>query len=90
MYDFNLLVSCPWALIGEARREIAYFLSQLGDEKPIIESTVACGIIGVKTRLNAREVIKKLQILFSQHPNSFQYTLKWTPIDLWTTLTLNR
>jgi len=84
MYDFNLLVSCPWPFMGKARREIAYFLRQLGDEKPAIEPTVARGIIGVKTRLDSREVIKELRILFSQDPKRFQYTSKWIPADLWT------
>jgi len=84
MYDFNLLVSCPWPFVGEARREIACFLRLLGDEKPAIELTVARGIIGVKTRLDSREVIKELRVLFSQDPKRFQYTSKWIPVDLWT------
>lgn len=84
MYDFNLLVSCPWPFVGKARREIAYFLRQIGDEKPVIKSTVARGIIGVKTRLNAREIIKELKTLFSHDPGRFQYTSKWIPVDFWT------
>jgi tRNA acetyltransferase TAN1 len=84
MYDFNLLVSCPWPFVGKARREIAYFLRQVGDEKPAIKPTVARGIIGVKTRLDSRKVIKALKTLFSQDPSGFQHTLKWIPVDLWT------
>jgi tRNA acetyltransferase TAN1 len=84
MYDFNLLVSCPWPFVGEARREIAYFFRQVGDEKPAIKLAVARGIIGVKTRLDSREVIKELKVIFSQDPNRFQHTLKWIPVDLWT------
>lgn len=84
LYDFNLLVSCPWATVGKAKREIAYFLGLLGDEAPVIERTIARGIIGVKTRLDSREVIQGLKTLFDKDPNSFQCTLKWVPIDLWT------
>jgi len=84
MYDFNLLVSCPWAVVGRARREIANFLRLLGDEKPVIQRTIARGIIGVKTSLDSREVIRRLQTLFNEDSSGFQYTLKWVPVDLWT------
>jgi len=83
MYNFNLLVSCPWAVIGKARREIAHFLRLLGDEEPIIERTIARGILGVKTRLDSRDSVRELKMLFNQDPTGFQYTLKWVPIDLW-------
>jgi len=85
MYDFNLLVSCPWTMTGKAKKEIANILTQLGDEKPVIKPTVARGIIGVKTCLGTREVIQSLQKLFKQDPSAFQYTLKWVPTDFWTT-----
>jgi len=84
MYDFNLLVSCPWAVVGRARREIVNFLRLLGDEKPVIQRTIARGIIGVKTSLDSREVIRRLQTLFNEDSSGFQYTLKWVPVDLWT------
>lgn len=84
MYDFNLLVSCPWTMIGRARREIIYLLGLLGDEEPVVERTLARGIIGVKTRLDSREAVRQLKILFDKDPGGFQYTLKWVPVDLWT------
>ena len=84
MYDFNLLVSCPWAAVGRARREVAYFLRLLGDDEPVIRRTIAHGIIGVKTRLDSREVVQELEALFNQDPSGFQYTSKWMPVDLWT------
>jgi tRNA acetyltransferase TAN1 len=83
MYDFNLLVSCPWALAGRARREIDYLVKQLGDDDPVIRPTIARGIIGVKTRLDSREVVEELKTLFEKDPNIFQFTLKWVPVDLW-------
>jgi len=84
VYDFNLLVSCPWTAIGKAKREIAYFLRLLGDEEPAIKRTIARGIAGVKTRLDSRAVVRELKTLFNQDPSVFQYTLKWVPVDLWT------
>jgi len=84
MYDFNLLVSCPWTMTWKAKREIADFLKLLGDEHPVIKPTVARGIIGVKTRLDSREVVKGLQKLFIKDPMAFQYTFKWVPTDFWT------
>jgi len=84
MYNFNLLVSCPWTMIGRAKREIATTLKLLGDENPVIKPTVARGIIGIKTRLDSRQVVQGLQKLFVKDPLAFQYTLKWVPADFWT------
>jgi len=84
MYDFNFLVSCPWTMIWRAKREIFDILKLLGDENPTIKPTVARGIIGVKTRLDSREVVQGLQKLFIKDPMAFQYTLKWVPTDFWT------
>lgn len=83
MYNFNLLVSCPWAMTGRARREIAYFLRLLGDEEPVVQRTQARGIVGVKTSLDTREAVRRLKALFVEDPGRFQYTLKWVPVDLW-------
>ena len=84
MYDFNLIVSCPWPFVGRARREIVHFLRLLGDEEFVVERTLARGIVGVKTRLDARDVVRQLRALFNEDPSRFQYTLKWVPVDLWT------
>jgi len=84
MYDFNLLVSCSWGVYGKAKREIAHILTMLGDESPMVKRTIAEGIIGVKTRLDSREVVYGLRRLFDEDSFVFQYTLKWVPVDLWT------
>jgi len=84
MYDFNLLVSCPWTMIWKAKREIVDFLKLLGDENPVVKPTIARGIIGVKTSLDSREVVQGLQKLFTEDPAAFQYTFKWVPTDFWT------
>ncbi len=84
MYDFDFLVSCSWSLYGKAKKEIIQILEKVGDESPLVRRTIARGIIGVKTRLDSREVISGLRRLFNQEPSVFRYTLKWVPIDVWT------
>jgi len=84
MYDFSLLVSCSWGAYTEAKEEIMTVLMALGDEKPIVKRTFAEGIMGVKTCLDPREVIRGLRALFKKDPLLFQHTLKWVPVDLWT------
>jgi len=84
MYDFNLLVSYSWGVYGRAKKEIVQVLETLGDEGPVVKRTIAEGIIGVKTRLDSREVVRGLRRLFDEDPSVLQYTLKWVPVDLWT------
>ena len=89
MYDFNLLVSCSWSAYKRAREEILEILRRLGDEEPLVKRTAARGIIGVRTKIDSREVIQKLRALFDEDPLLLQHTLKWVPIDLWTSSTLD-
>jgi len=89
MYDFNLLVSCAWGAYGRARREILRILRKLGDEEPLVKRTAARGIIGVRTTINSREVIQRLRELFDKDHVLIQHTLKWVPVDLWTSSTLD-
>lgn len=84
MYDYNLLVSCSWGAYGRAKGEIMRVLRMLGDEDPIVRRTPAEGIIGVKTHLEAREVVHGLRRLFEEDPSLLLHTSKWVPIDLWT------
>ncbi len=84
MYDFNLLVSCAWGTYERARREILQILRKLDDQKPFVKRTAARGIIGVRTTVNSREVIQRLHELFHKDPFLIQHTLKWVPVDLWT------
>ena len=84
MYDFNLLVSCSWDNYGKAKDEVIHLLGRLGDKNPHVKRTIARGIIGVKTCLDSREVIRGLREIFDQDPLVIQHTFKWVPIDLWT------
>ncbi len=83
MYDFNLLVSCPWVVSGAAIREVTCLLKRLGDEEPLVKRTAARGMIGVKTSLDARIVVRELASILCDVSAAFQYTLKWVPVDLW-------
>lgn len=83
MYDFNLLVSCPWTETGKARREIFYFLGLLGDDSPFVQRTLARGVIGVKTKLDSRSVTRSLGSIFVKDTAAFRFTFKWVPVDLW-------
>lgn len=67
----------------KTKREIANVLALLSDERPVIRSTIARGIIGVKTQLDSRAVVEGLRTLFNRDPLVFQYTLKWVPVDSW-------
>lgn len=83
MYDFNLLVSYPWFTSGAAIGEVTHLLKRLGNEEPLVKRTAARGIIGVKTSLDARMVVRELASVLRDDPVAFQYTLKWAPVDLW-------
>ncbi len=84
MYDFNLLVSCSWGAYRKAKKEILQVLELLGDTQPFVKPTLAHGIIGVKTGLNPKQVVRELQGLFNDGRFVFEYTLKWVPVELWT------
>lgn len=83
MYDFNLIVSCPWTETGRAKREIFHFLKLLGDDNPVVQRTWARGIIGAKTHLDPRSVARALASLFEKDVGAFRFTLKWVPVDVW-------
>jgi tRNA(Ser,Leu) C12 N-acetylase TAN1 len=89
MFNFNLLVSCSWGAYKRARKEILQILSRLGDKEPLVKHTAARGIIGVRTRMDSREVIERLREVFDKDPFLLQHTLKWVPVDLWTHSTID-
>ena len=87
---FNLLVSCSWGAHGRAKAEILKVLKAMGDASPLVERTTARGVIGVRTSLEPRRVVKELQALWDRDPLSLQDTCKWVPVDLWTDTDLDR
>jgi tRNA acetyltransferase TAN1 len=85
VYDFNLLVSCAWRGHGPARGEVQSLLARFGDPRASVRRTLARGILGVRTSLDARDVIARLRALHAADPLVFQHTRTWVPIDRWTT-----
>jgi len=65
-----------------AKQEIHNILTKLGDQKEETELVVP-GVIGLKTKLDARKVIDELNELYVNDPNSVTATVKWIPVDYW-------
>jgi tRNA acetyltransferase TAN1 len=84
LYDYNLLASCEWGGLPKARSELRGQLTTLGDPSSIIESTIAKGILGVRTTVEPRTVVAKLNELVAENLDSINYVLKLRPVDLWT------
>jgi tRNA acetyltransferase TAN1 len=85
VYDFKLLVSCSWRGHWPAMGEVQSLLARFGDPRASVRRTLARGILGVRTSLDAREIIARLRALRAADPLAFQHTCIWVPIDLWTT-----
>lgn len=83
MYDFNLLVSSGPGGFFLVKSEIEVLLKELGDDKPVIKKTIARNIIGVKTKLNSRKVIKGIRKIFEKNPLAINLAIKWVPVDNW-------
>lgn len=82
MYDYNLLISYKWQF-ERARKEVKSLLLKLGDEEPVIEKTIARGVLGVKTKINNRQVIEEIRKLYTENPWQIDEAIKWTPVDHW-------
>jgi tRNA(Ser,Leu) C12 N-acetylase TAN1 len=66
-----------------ARRESLSILKALGDEQPTVSRTLVRDLIGVKTGLAPRDVIRRLRALQERDPLRVHYTCKWLPVDAW-------
>lgn len=66
-----------------AKKEIERLLLSLGDKKPVIDKLKDGFIIGVKTLLDAKEVILELKEKFFANPDEFSATEKWIPVETW-------
>ena len=88
MHEYNLLASEEWGSLPKAKAELRRELNRLGDSAPVIERTLARGILGVRTSLDPREVVAEFNQLAGKNPNAINYILKLRPVDLWTTPTI--
>ena len=81
--DPNLLVSYSSnAGYFAGKTEIHNVLTKFGDQKEEME-LMAPGIIGVKTKLDARKLIEDLRDSYASDPNLLSATVKWVPADFW-------
>jgi tRNA(Ser,Leu) C12 N-acetylase TAN1 len=81
---FNLLVSASPRAPARSRREIVARLRAVGDPAPLVIPTERRGVMVVRTSLDAREAIRRLQALHRDAPAAFRYTSRWLPVDAWT------
>jgi putative phosphoribosyl transferase len=81
--DYRLLVTYPWRFPGRARREVVRMLRMLGDERPAAERTICGGVLGVRTRLDPRAVVRDLRARLSADPDALRSTCRWLPVDAW-------
>ena len=88
LYDYNLLASSEWRRWRKAKGELRRRLKSLGDPSPVIERTLARGILGVRTSLDPRKVIAEFNERVIENPNDINYVLKLRPVDLWTASTI--
>ena len=80
----DLLVSYSWNHLNLAKPEIIRILKRFGDPDPRIEKTDVMGIAVAHTCLDNREAIKRCRALWKSDPlNSFEFALKWVPVDYW-------
>ncbi|HEV51384.1 MAG TPA: RNA methyltransferase [Thermoprotei archaeon] len=79
--SFNLLVSCPRGKESMARSELAYFLSDLGDNAPRISKTRFSGLLEAFTSLDPFIVVERAKEEALENPWNFRYVTKIVPIE---------
>ncbi|MCK5307941.1 MAG: hypothetical protein KAJ73_04955 [Zetaproteobacteria bacterium] len=86
----DLLVSYSRSHFFLAKPEIIRILKRLGDPDSLVEKTDVMGIAVVHTCLDNREVIKRCRTLWESDPlDSFEFAIKWVPVDYWCETDLN-
>lgn len=80
----DILISYSWNHFYRAKPETIRVLKRFGDPFPRIEKTDVMGIAVAHTCLDNREVIKRCWALRESEPqDSFEFTIKWVPVDYW-------
>lgn len=78
-----LLISFPWGRFYKTRNEAERILRKMGDDFPRVEWTAVEGIAVAYTHLDNREVISKCRELWRHSEASFNFAVKWVPVDYW-------
>lgn len=80
----DLLVSYSWGSFGRAKTEVIRILSAFGDPDALVRKSDVFGIAIARTCLDNREVIRRCHTLWRAQPlDSFEFALKWVPVDHW-------
>ena len=79
----DLLASYAWGRFYPARNEIVRILRRLGDAHPAVRWTHVEGIAVVHSCLDNREVIRRCRDLLRRGEESFEFAVKWIPVDYW-------
>ena len=80
---FNILVSCIRDRERNAVLEVEDLIGNVvGDDSAEAEVAGIRSLVVAKTSLRPREAIEKLKVAAIEDPWRFQYTLKYTPIDV--------
>jgi len=81
--NFNILVSCIRNRERNAVLEVEELIgSVVGDDSVEAEVTGIKSLVVARTSLKPREAIEALRSSATEDPWRFQYTLKYTPIDI--------
>ncbi|MBI5147173.1 MAG: THUMP domain-containing protein [Thaumarchaeota archaeon] len=76
----DLMVTCARHFEGETRAEISSILEELGDSDPQITITEMSGILTVNTRIDPKDIVKKVHEKIEDEPWAMRYTLRVIPI----------
>jgi tRNA acetyltransferase TAN1 len=79
--EFNLLATTSRGYERYASSELRFLLEKIGDDAPHIERTGVSGLIAIKTKLDAFDVIKQFRAILRQHPYEFRFTLRVIPVE---------
>jgi len=79
----DLLISHDCGRFAPARREILNVLSRFGDDCAQVQRTSVDGIVLVHTTLDGREVVRRCGELLREKSSTFEFAIKWVPVDYW-------
>ena len=80
----DLLISYNCGLFYLARPEVIRILKRFGDPAPRVEKTDVMGIAVAHTCLDTRDVVQRCHALWKSDPqDSFEFAIKWVPVDYW-------
>jgi len=79
--EINLLATTSRGYETYACSELRFLFEMIGDTGPAIERTGVSGLIAVKTKLDAIEVIRQFRAILRQRPYEFRFVLRVVPVE---------